>query len=104
MSHTYATATLSLFLGPLPILHLDMKEGMYLAVDSLTQGEPRKLDLPHQAHASVSVPCVCGGDSRGGERASTVAFRARLFDAWPHRASQGLATPGARLTVSALWS
>lgn len=44
------------FLGPLPILHLLMKEGMYLAVLSDTQGEPRKLDLPHQAQASVSVP------------------------------------------------
>lgn len=56
----YATATLSasfIFLGPLPALHLAMNEGMYLAVDSLTQGEPRKLEVPHQAHASVSVPC-----------------------------------------------
>lgn len=46
---------------------------MYLAVDSLTQGEPRKLEVPHQAHASVSVPCVIEQTGkREGEGGDTV--------------------------------
>jgi hypothetical protein len=40
----------------LPILHLAKDGGMYFATDSLTQGDPKKLPSPHQAHASPSVP------------------------------------------------
>jgi hypothetical protein len=54
---------------------------MWLAIDCLTHGEARKLEVPHQAHASVTVRTdtyaghVCGGGGgRGGREGSSTAL------------------------------